>query len=343
LTNGLEGATFPLSYQELGGRNNNQRCGVLVAATIIGALLPIVITLLLGFIAGWHQDFNANQATILNRMVMLYALPLALFSGMVGVPREQVLSQAPLVLGILAGMAGGYAVVFLVSRYFFRRDLAAATLQALAISGPSVPVVGVAVLGRLFGATGVVPTSAGSLVMNLILIPASLLLLSVGAAQKETALIAARRPLTEPVADAVREPVVWAPLLALAMVLFNVHFPKIVESSFLLLGHSTGGVALFASGIVLYSRRVALDLKVSISVLARNIVIPGVMWGLMVLVGMNGQAMREVVLTLAIPTASIIVIFAVQYHAAEQEMASTLFFSTIFSVATMGGFIWLTA
>jgi hypothetical protein len=35
---------------------------------------------------------------------------------------------------------------------------------------------------------------------------------------------------------------------------------------------------------------------------------------------------------MAIPTSSLPVILAVQYQTAEQEMASTLFFSTIFSV-----------
>jgi predicted permease len=88
--------------------------------TIIGALLPVVVTLLLGFVAGWHQDFDSAHALILNRMVMLYALPLALFAGMVGISRDQVLSQGPLALAILIGMGGGYAVVFLGERR--RRD-----------------------------------------------------------------------------------------------------------------------------------------------------------------------------------------------------------------------------
>jgi malonate transporter len=50
-----------------------------VLAIIMGALLPIVVILLLGFFSGWHKDFTGDQATILNRMVMLYALPLLLF------------------------------------------------------------------------------------------------------------------------------------------------------------------------------------------------------------------------------------------------------------------------
>lgn len=38
---------------------------------MIGALLPIVVVLLLGFFSGWHKDFNGDLAAALNRMVML--------------------------------------------------------------------------------------------------------------------------------------------------------------------------------------------------------------------------------------------------------------------------------
>jgi predicted permease len=332
-----------------------------VIDTIVGALLPIVVTLLFGFFAGWHKDFDGGQAAILNRMVMLYALPLSLFAGMVATSRDQVLSQGPLALAILVGMAGGYAVVFIVSRYLFRRELMTASLQALAIAGPAVPFVGVSVLGHLFGNASAVPISLAAFVMNLIQVPATLMLLSAGTAQRSptpattplpvgaditrtmAAPIARQPSLGDHIVHALREPVVWAPILALVLVLFNLHFSPSVQDSLLLLGRATGGVALFASGIVLFSRRVAVNFTVGVSVVARNIVIPAVMWGLALLLGMTADITREVVLTLAIPTASIAVILAVQYRTAEQEMASTLFFSTIFSVVTMGGFIWLTA
>jgi malonate transporter and related proteins len=148
--------------------------------TIIGALLPVVVTLLLGFVAGWHQDFDSAHALILNRMVMLYALPLALFAGIVGIARDQVLTQGPFALAILIGMGGGYAVVFLVSYHFIRRDLMTASLRALAIAGPSVPFVGTSVLGHLFGNGSAIPISVTTLVMNLVQVPATLMLLSAG-------------------------------------------------------------------------------------------------------------------------------------------------------------------
>lgn len=136
--------------------------------TIIGALLPIVITLLLGVLAGWHKDFNTEQATILNRMVMLYALPLTLFSSMVLIPKEQLLSDWGLFFLICIAMIGGFFGVFLISRIIFKRELGSATLQALAISGPAVPFVGVPVLGYLFGIQSAVAIAVSSIIMNLV-------------------------------------------------------------------------------------------------------------------------------------------------------------------------------
>ena len=58
-------------------------------STVIGALLPVVVTLALGFFAAWHHQFSADQASVLNRMVMLYALPMSLFAGMVTTRRAE--------------------------------------------------------------------------------------------------------------------------------------------------------------------------------------------------------------------------------------------------------------
>lgn len=310
---------------------------------IIGTLLPMVVTLLLGFMAGWHHDFDAKGATILNRMVMLYALPLNLFGGMLSTSRDQVLAQGPLAIAILSGMVGGYAIFFLISHYVFRRDLMTAALQAFAISGPAVPFIGASILGHLFGAASVIPISIASFVMNLIQLPMTLMLLSAGSASKATDTTAKRPSLRSDLIHALRQPVVWAPLLALAIILLDLHFPPPIRESLQLLGNVTGGVAIFSSGIVLFSFRVAFNFAVCVATIVRNIVIPAAIWVLMILLGIDKKVIHEAVVTLAIPTASIAVILAVEYKVAEQEMASIVFLSAIFSVITMGSFIWLTA
>ena len=134
---------------------------------------------------------------------------------------------------------------------------------------------------------------------------------------------------------------VWAPILAFAMMLLGIPIPDPIRQSMNLLGHATGGVALFASGVILYSQRVSFSVPTLVSTVSRNVVIPALAWGLIAALGLPQEVEREAVLTLAIPTAVICVILAVEYQVAEQEMASTLFLSTFLSLPTMGAFIWL--
>jgi hypothetical protein len=70
------------------------------------------------------------------------------------------------------------------------RDLMTTSSEALTISGPAVPFIGVSVLGRLFGNGSTIPISVASLVMNLIQVPATFLLLSSGTAQENKAAFA---------------------------------------------------------------------------------------------------------------------------------------------------------
>lgn len=86
-----------------------------------------------------------------------------------------------------------------------------------------------------------------------------------------------------------------------------------------------------------------MTLAIGISVFLRNVVMPAAIWCAMIFSGMPHGAIGEVVVAMSIPTAPIAVILAVQYGSAEQEMASALFYSTVLSAITMGGFIWLTS
>lgn len=311
--------------------------------TIVTALLPIVVTLLLGYFAGMKHEFSQDQASVLNRMVMLYALPLLLFTGILGTPLSQITKSMNVFLWITVGMIGGFILVFLISRFIFKSDSKVAALRAIAIAGPAVPFVGTPVLGVLFPVEADLAVAAGSILMNLIQVPLALVFL-VGATSGE-ATSQKKTPIEivfGSVKNAVTQPVVWAPVLAFILLLFGLDMPKSLKGSFMLLGQSTGGVALFAVGAVLYAQKVSVSREVIINVFSKNIVLPAIILCAMFFLGLPGGDNGLVSVTLAIPTASIAVIFAVEYKTAEQEMASTLFWSTILSVITMGGFIWIT-
>src|SRR5580693_6221496 len=81
-------------------------------ATVLGAVLPMIVTVLLGFVAAWHHDFGSKDAPILNRMVLVYAVPLALFAGTVTTSRAQLSQDIPLVIPVCVALIGMYAALF---------------------------------------------------------------------------------------------------------------------------------------------------------------------------------------------------------------------------------------
>ena len=149
---------------------------------VVGALLPLIVTLALGFFAGWRHDFTPAQASVLNRMVLLYALPLMLFAGMVTIKRSTLTSDLGLAAAITAGLLGTYLVTFLIVRFALRRPAGVSALTALAVGAPAIPFAGVVVLGYLYGpSVSAVPVAVGALVLNVIEVPVTLVLLSAAA------------------------------------------------------------------------------------------------------------------------------------------------------------------
>ena len=106
--------------------------------TIVGALLPLVVTFLLGFVAAWRRDFGPTDASILNRMVLLYAVPLMLFAGTASTPRTELSQDITLLGALCVAIVGLYGVVLLVPRFAFRQRMSTSALAALTASAPAV-------------------------------------------------------------------------------------------------------------------------------------------------------------------------------------------------------------
>ena len=99
---------------------------------ISGAILPVIITVIIGYISGKRKDFNWQQAGDINKIVMLYALPLSIFSNMVMTPRHIVMTMGPVAVAIILALILSFVIPLLVARYLFRRDLAAGAGHRLA-------------------------------------------------------------------------------------------------------------------------------------------------------------------------------------------------------------------
>jgi malonate transporter len=312
--------------------------------TILSALAPIVFTLLLGFVAAWRHDFGPKEASVLNRMVLLYAVPLALFVGTVGTRRADLVQDIALVVAIFAAIVGLYALVFLLFRLVFHFSLSESVLAALTASAPAVPFMGPAVLGDLFGKASAVTIAIAALIINLIVVPITILGLALGRSPIGTTAPPTTRhsAFAEKLVETVKEPIVWAPVLAFVLVLCNVRIPSIADHGLSFLGQASGGVALFASGIMLAAYKIQIDWTALSLALLKNIVQPALVLVSLRSLGYGAPIVPEAVLTTAIPVMPIVIVLAVQYHVSEARASSALFLSVIGSIFTMGVFIGLT-
>jgi malonate transporter len=148
--------------------------------------------------------------------------------------------------------------------------------------------------------------------------------------------------LGQHIRSAVTAPVVWAPVLALVLVVAGVPLPEVLVNAMKLLGSATTGVALFATGIVLFAQRITVSRFVAGVVAARNVVAPALLWVILAAIGMSHTDLRLAVLANALPAPVAAVIFAVQYRQGQREMASVVLFSSVGSLLTLAAFIALT-
>ena len=77
-------------------------------------------------------------------------------------------------------------------------------------------------------------------------------------------------------------------------------------------------------------------------VFLKNILEPALVLGGLRWIGYGNPIVSEAVLTTAIPTMPIVIMFALQYRTAEAEAASAVFLSVMGSIVTMGVFIAVT-
>ena len=150
----------------------------LVLSTTLTVLVPVLFVVLLGYVAGRAKAFDADQVAGINKLALDFALPASLFVGIVSIPRVQLVRKKhSFVLVVLAVLVGLYLFALVVGILVLRLSPSAAAL--FRFRGPLCrnPVFGPAVLGGLFGPSSAVAIASIAIVANLLLVPASVVVL----------------------------------------------------------------------------------------------------------------------------------------------------------------------
>ena len=310
---------------------------------LIGALLPVFFVLALGYIAGKRNAFDANQAAGLSKLAVSFALPASLFVGMTEIPRDLLLQQGSLVLALILAHVGLFIVAWAALGLIQSMRGTPAILYAMMLSTSATPVFGLAVLQPILGPTATGAVGLVALSINLV-VPATVVLLEVDAAKHRG--IAKDHSTSSPVltglASGLKSPLLWAPILGIAIVLAKVPLPRVIAACFQLIGSTTSGVAVFAVGLVLAAHAFQVSRAVVLGTLGRLTIQNVFLLVLLRLLHVNSPFAREALICCSFPLATVVVLFAARYKSSESETASMLLFSTLSLAVTVPIILWLT-
>ena len=183
----------------------------------------------------------------------------------------------------------------------------------------------------MFGSQAAITVAIVSLVVNAIQVPLAMVFIAPDGSKP-----------TDAIFHAFRQPIVFAPLVAVVMILLGIDFPTTVDHMFGLIGVTASGVAVFAAGLTLSSHKMQVDLEIAWNCLGKLILLPALTFGLAIWMGISGQKFQELVLLAALPPAFSGIILASRYKTYVEPAASTLIISTILFALTAPFWMYLT-
>jgi len=302
---------------------------------LVGALLPVFFVLALGYLAGKRNEFDADQAAGLSKLALSFALPASLFVGMTEIPRDLLLQQGRLVLALILAHVGLFLVAWILLRRLKTLQGPTSIICALMLATSATPVFGIAVLQPLLGDTSAGTVGLVALAINLVVPTAIILLESSGTGGAASAISSPRAQVLSGLKSGLKSPLLWAPVLGIAVVLVGIRIPKEVASCFAMIGSATSGVAVFTDGLTLAAHAFHLSKAVLLSTLGRITVQTAVLFALLHLLHVQSPFAREALVCCSFPLATIAVLLAAKYKAMEAESASALLLSTLSLVVTV--------
>jgi malonate transporter and related proteins len=135
-----------------------------------------------------------------------------------------------------------------------------------------------------------------------------------------------------------KNPIVLAPLLAVAFVLTGIGLPDFLTRSFSLMGQVAGG-----AGLILSAQKLGLGANAGIQTLLSNVAHPLLAAALACLFGMSALTAREAIVLSALPVGFFGILFGLRSKMSSEVAGTTLIASTLLSAATLAAAVYLTA
>lgn len=316
-----------------------------ISHVILYAIVPIIVVMLAGYIAGKKGAFTGDDAKKFNKVVLDYALPAALFVSIVQASREDLVKDIRLTIVSTIGIMACFMIVYFVFKYCFKKNTGAdAAVSALISGSPTIGFLGFAVLEPIFGTSPSVALVVAivGIVVNAIGIPVGLSLMNASLEKQNPGSTTKKESAWKPVIHALEQPVAWAPILAVIWVIAGIPWPKELSPSFDLIAKANASMAVFSAGITLSAIKISINWQAVLGSIMKMIMMPLVVLVLGLLFHMDPLNLKMLVVAAALPPAFSGIIIADEYNTYVATGTSSLTLSVILFIGFCPLWIWLT-
>ena len=312
---------------------------------ILYAIVPIVVIMLVGYISGKKGVSIGDDSKKFNKVVLDYALPAALFVSIVQSSRSMLAADLKLTIVSTLVIMGCFMLVYFIFAKCFKGNTGADGAVAALINGsPTIGFLGFAVLEPIFGTNPSVALVVAivGIVVNAIGIPVGLSLMNASLDKQGQTAGAKKESAWKPVINALKQPVAWAPILAVVWVLAGIPWPKEISPSFDLMAKANASMAVFSAGITLSSIKVTINWQAVLGSILKLILMPALALAVGMLCHMSIENLYMLVVACALPPAFSGIIIADEYDVYVATGTSSLTLSVILFVVACPIWIYIT-
>lgn len=303
---------------------------------VMVSLVPVVLFIALGYLAGRLGWVKATSVRDLSNIVFLILTPALLFRTMSQVRVQELNLQTIAIYFTAAGL------VFVVTLWWQGFSTLGAA-RALAHCFSNNIMIGVPLVGMVFGEAGLVTLFTIVSVHALILMTAATIVFELAVMRQQQAQQGGQRSyraMAITVGRALKNGIIHPiPLPIIAGLLFaqtGLHLPEVVDKCLLMLSQALGPIALMLVGITLFYSAVGRYVKQAsrialIKLMLHPIVLMAVGW----LWGLRGLPLVVLATAAALPVGANVFLFTQRYEVGREEVTASIAVSTSLALVTI--------
>ncbi len=302
---------------------------------VASALIPVVLLIAVGFLAGKRQWVGAAAVKDLSSLVFMVLAPALLFRTMASPQSVQVDFRA---LAIYFGVALVVYFGVIAVLGFSRRS----AVLALAATFSNTVMIGVPLVGLAYGEAGLFILFTLVSLHALVMLTVATIVLEFAVAREQAAQgqPVTRAAMVATVLTAVRNAVIHpVPLPIIAGLLFaqtGLHIPQVIDRPLQLLGNSFAPLALVMVGVTLASSPAGTQLRGAFMIaLAKNIAHPALMAAAGWALGLRGVPLAVMVIAASLPIGANVFLFSQRYQVAQQVVTASVAVSTVLALVSV--------